>query len=291
MKKYFFLLMAILIVAFGCTKDQTQKIESLEQENAALRALTAPPPSSLDALYPPGTEQPEYLFRMFGMATPYSGIVADLLEEDFQNVKANLESFRAQYIEVSKLVPEWEKDFPLAPVDEFEKALESGDQATVMGAFEKLGKVCHACHVMNMAKVQQRYRWGDFNAIKVKDPLTEEEVNFARLKQYLEANLTGAYIDVMQGQEENAQKHFQGFKARFQALQDTCQDCHGTDERKYYVDANVQTLIDEMEKALSASPIDPKAVEELLRGIGMESCDKCHLVHVPAAYTQLQWEK
>ncbi|MFQ6031748.1 MAG: hypothetical protein ACE5K2_02410 [Candidatus Zixiibacteriota bacterium] len=291
MKKLFFLLVVILIIAFGCTQDQTQRIESLEQENAALKALVAPPPSSLDVLYPPRTEQPEYLFRMFGMSTPYSGIVADLLEEDFQNVKVNLENFKGQYIEVSKLVPEWEKDFPLSPIDEFEKALESGDQATVMGAFEKLGKVCHDCHVKNMAKVQQKYRWGDFDAIKVKDPLTEEEVNFTRLKQNLDANFTGAFIDVVQDQGENAQKHFQGFKARFQALQETCQDCHGTDERKYYVGESIQTLINGMEKALGASPVDPKVVEELLMGIRMESCDKCHLVHIPAAYTQLQWKK
>lgn len=118
MRKIALILVVILTIAFGCTEDQTQKIESLEQENAALKALVAPPPSSLDAFYPPKTEQPDYLFRMFGMSTPHSGIAADLLEEDFQNVKISLENFKAQYIEVSKLVPEWEKNFPLSPVDE-----------------------------------------------------------------------------------------------------------------------------------------------------------------------------
>jgi cytochrome c556 len=284
-------LVGILIISFGCTKDQTQKIENLELENAALKARLAPPPSSLDSLYPPQTEQPEYLFRKLGMSTFLFGIVADLLEKDVQNLKTSYENFRVHYIEISKLVPEWEKAFPLSPVDELGEAIEGGDQEKVMGVFEKLGKVCHDCHVVNMAKVQQKYRWMDFSEIKVKDPLSEEELDFTRLKQSLNTNFSGILIDVEQGQGENAQKHLQDFKARFQVLKDTCEDCHGTDERKYYADENIQTLIDEMGKALSSSPIDPKAVRELAMGIGMDSCTKCHLVHVPAAYAKLRWNK
>ncbi len=140
-----------------------------------------------------------------------------------------------------------------------------------------------------MAKVQQKYRWMDFGEIKVTDPLTEEEMDFVRLKQSLNTNFSGILIDVEQGQGEKAQKHLQGFKARFQVLKDTCEDCHGTDERKYYVDENIQTLIGEIEKALNSIPIDSKTVQELVMGIGMDSCSKCHLVHIPAAYAKLQW--
>lgn len=284
-------LVVILIISFGCAKDQTQKIENLELENAALRARLAPPPGALDAFYPPQTEQPEYLFRKFRMSTFFFGIVTDLIEEDFQNVKTSYENFRAQYSEISKLVPEWGKDFPLSPVDDLGEALESGDKTKVMEVFEKLGKVCHDCHIVNMVKVQQRYRWMDYGEMKVKDLLTEEELSFTRLKQSLNTNFSGILIDVEQGQGENAQKHLQGFKSRFQVLKDTCEECHGTDERKYYVDENIQTLIDEMGKALSSAPIDSKAVGELVMRIGMESCAKCHLVHIPAAYAKLLWNK
>lgn len=291
MRKTILLLVVILSIAFGCTKDQTQRIKDLEQENATLKARLAPPPSSLDAFYPPKTEQPEYLFRKLGMATFLFAIVADLHEEDFQNVKASYENFRAQYTEISKLVPEWEEYFPLSPVDELGEAIEGGDQEKVMGVYEKLGKACHDCHILNMAKVQHQYRWMDYGEIKVKDPLTEEELNFTRFKQFLNTNFSGIVIDVEQGQGENAQRHLQGFKARFQVLKDTCEECHGTDERKYYVDENIQTLIDEIGKALNSSPIDPKVVGELVVGIGMESCSKCHLVHIPAANAKLQWKK
>ncbi len=286
------LTLVFMLMGISCSgpeSDQTQRIESLEQEIAALKARLAPPPSSLDAFYPPMTEQPEFLFKKLGMSTFFLGIVSDLLEEDYQNVKATFENFSALYKEVSKLVPEWEKAFPLSPVDELGEAIEGGDPEKTMGAFEKLGKVCHDCHIVNMAKVQQKYRWMDFGEIKVTDPLTEEEMDFVRLKQSLNTNFSGILIDVEQGQGEKAQKHLQGFKARFQVLKDTCEDCHGTDERKYYVDENIQTLIGEIEKALNSIPIDSKTVQELVMGIGMDSCSKCHLVHIPAAYAKLQW--
>jgi cytochrome c556 len=291
MRKTALLLLAILIIVFGCTQDRTQQIESLKQENAALKARLAPPPSSLDAFYPPNTEQPEYLFRKLRMSTFMFGIVADMLEGDFQSAKASFENFRALYTEISELVPEWEKDFPLGPVDELGEAVENGDQESAMGVFEKLGKVCHDCHIVNMAKVQQKYRWIDFGEIKVKDPLTEEELNFTRLKQSLNTNFSGILIDAAQGQGENAQKQLQGFKARFQILRDTCEDCHGEDERRYYVDENIQTLIDEIGKALGRASVDPKTVGKLVMEIGMESCAKCHLVHIPATYAKLKWEK
>jgi cytochrome c556 len=179
-------------------------------------------------------------------------------------------------------------EMPLEPVDELGNALESGDQAEAMRVFERLGKSCHDCHLVNMAKVQQKYRWMDYGEIKIKDPESGEELDFPRLKQFLNTNFSGILINVEQDQRENAQKHLQGFISRFQVLKETCEDCHGTDERKYYVDESIQSLIDEVGKALNSSPIDPKAVGELVMGIGTESCSKCHLVHIPAAYAKFR---
>jgi len=221
---------------------------------------------------------------MLGMGGAFSSIVADLLENDPQSAMADFQAFKTQYSEVSKLVPEWEGMFPMEPVNKLEVALKSGDQGKVMAAYGNVGKVCHDCHEENMPKVQQKYHWGDFDAIKVQDPLTAEEVAFSQLMQFLDAGVSGISADVAQGQAENAQKQFQGFNARFQALKTTCKNCHDS-ERKYYVDEGVQGLIDKLGKALSGSSVDPQAVGGLSQAIGMESCFKCHLVHVPAAFS------
>lgn len=292
MKKSTLLLLAILIVFFGCSNDQSEEIEKLKQENEAFKALLGPPPSVLDAMYPPQTEIPVYQMQMMEMAVPMSGILVNLLENDMENVMPNFEFFKAKYTELSKVVPEWEDQFPMGQVEELGEALSSVDQGQVMASFEKVGQVCHDCHVANMVKVQQKYYWLDFNGVEITDPLTNEYINFPKLMQNFDLSFVGMMVDLQEGQLENALKHFEGFNARFQTLKDTCGDCHGTIERKYYVDDEIQGMIDNLGQAIkNPASLNQEQMQELMMGIGMESCTKCHLVHIPAAYTKYRWEK
>lgn len=51
----------------------------------------------------------------------------------------------------------------------------------------------------------------------------------------------------------------------------------------HYVDEGMQGLIEKLGQAIENPSTDPKTAVELIQRIGMESCFKCHLVHVPAA--------
>jgi hypothetical protein len=215
-------------------------------------------PESLDSLYPPNTPRPAYLLAMFDLAKPFSGIVCDLFEEDMENAQANLEHFKQRYVEISKMIPEWQDDYPLAPVEELAGAMQTGD-------------------------LQLKYHWGDYSEISVTDPLSGEDVSFPRLMLMIETNLTGIGVDLEQGQKENALKQLQGFDARFQTLKETCAVCHESD-RKYFVDESILGMIDDLKLMLSEPTVDSQAAGTLLQGIGMESCHKCHLVHIPSAY-------
>jgi hypothetical protein len=99
-----------------------QEKEKPKQGNVTPRIVIAPLPRSLDTLYPPKAKQPIFLFGMLEMGTRFMGIVADLIENEPQHAKADFEKFRANYVEVSKLVSEWRKDFPTGPVEELGKA-------------------------------------------------------------------------------------------------------------------------------------------------------------------------
>lgn len=241
-------------------------------------------PAALDGLYPPGAPEPVFLIKMIGLAESFGGMIGDLFENDLQNVLANLQTFKANYSELAGLVPEWKSMYPTAPIEELESSLKSGDQGKIMAAIEKVGGACSACHVEYMAPVQFRYGWPAFSQIRAKDPLTGEDVGLNRLMMFLDVNFSAIGADLKQGQAENALEQFQGFQARFEALASTCQECHGQDERKYYVDSSVRAMIDELGKAAAAS--SPEKAAKLVMGIGMESCHKCHLVHVPAAFAQ-----
>ncbi len=277
--------LGILVSGLGYSGINAQKKENPTQEVQAPKGMSALLPSSLDALYPPEAEQPIFLFKKLGMATSFSGIVSDLMENDPENAQANFARFKAQYAELSELVPEWKGGFPPGPIEELGAALATGDQGKVMAAYEKVGGVCHHCHAANMPKVQHRYEWPDFYSIKITDPLTGEEVGFSQLKQYLQTNFGGIIVNIEQGQRENAQRQLQGFNARFQALKEVCLNCHQA-EPKYYVDDGVQALVDDIGQTLGEAPVDPKKVEVLWQAIGNESCHKCHLVHSPAALSK-----
>ena len=247
-------------------------------------------PASLDNLFPPKAEGPVFLLRMFGMSAPFTGILVDLMEGDIKNVQADYQAFKAEYESVSKLVPEWTHDFPPEPVEELGAALKTGDQKKIMAAFGKVGKVCHDCHHEYMIKVQQKYHWKDLGAVKVKHPFTQQEMKYTDFMHFLSSSLTGIQHNLQQGQKENAQKQYQGFKAAFAVLRDSCEQCHEdkkrNTERKYYVDQNIQALVDKLGQALNAAQIDPKEIAGLAGQIGHENCFKCHLVHLPAAMAQ-----
>lgn len=276
-------ILTFLKFGLGSTTSQSQQAEGI-------KAIGSPLPRSLDALYPPKAEKPIFLISMLGLDTSFWGIVVDLFENDLQYAQANFRKFKEQYVAISKLVPEWEKSYSMGPVEELGATLQTGDREKVVAAFEEVGKVCHACHIKTMPPVQQKYRWGDFSAIRARDPLTNQEVDFPELKRNLAANFAGISVDTEQVQRRNAQKQFQGFIARFQVLKETCGNCHDT-ERKAYVDESLQGLIDQLEQVLSGSSVDPITVERLQKGIGMESCLKCHLVHIPPAYARFQKEQ
>jgi cytochrome c556 len=223
---------------------------------------------------------------MLGMAASMSGIIVDLMEKEPQNAIANFEKFKAQYQDVSKLVPEWTKEYPVGPVEDLARALKTGKQEAVMQAFEQVDGVCTKCHLENMVRVQHKYHWGNFYAIKTKDPVTQEGVDGQKLMQYLDSSLTGISVDLAEGQKENARKQLQAFKMRFQTLKTVCEECHGADPRKYYVDESVQAMISGLEQTMSSPSPDSQKANSLIQGIGMESCFKCHLVHIPAAFAQ-----
>ncbi len=241
-----------------------------------------PLPESLKSFYPPAVDRPVYLLKMLSLETSFSGIVVDLMEEDYDGAKGSYEDFQRQYREVAGMVPEWKGAYPEGQVKKLGAALASGDKGLAMNAFAAVGGICHRCHVATMVPVQQKYHWGDFGAITVQDPLSGAATGYPQFKKFLAANLAGITVDLRQGQTDNARRQFEGFRARFEALSGSCQGCHEKESR-YFVDREMQDTVEELGEAFRSRTVAADAVMALAQKIGRESCSKCHLVHVPAA--------
>ena len=263
--------MVLICVAASAIGDQSHNATSEEL------------PASLDAYYPPQAEAPVWLGEMMQFFATLDGIVVDQMQGDTAGVHANYEAFRAQYEKVSGMVPEWKDRFPLEPVEALAAAVESGETPAVMAAVDDVGAVCHHCHVQAMPQAHFRYSWPDFADVEGLDPVTEETVPFTILMRYMGANFIGITNDLRQGQAENAAMQLQAFKARFEAVTETCAACHESD-RRYFVDSDIDSLLDELGAAVASS--DLAAAEHSIQALGAESCRRCHLVHIPASYSK-----
>jgi len=289
MKRFVISLFGLAVLFVGCAQDQTEEINRLKAENAELRAAVGPPPSSLDALFPPEAESPILLMQMHGMAGAFMSMMVDAFEGDVENAQANYEQFAEAYKATSNLVPpEWKDKFVMEPVEALGTALQAGDPAVLMPAVEAVGQVCHHCHLQNMAKVQAKYEWPHFADLLVTDPVTNQEMPYANFMQMVEMSLMGTVSDLGQGQTDAARGHFADFNTRFQELKEACEFCHDT-PRLYYVDDSSQERVDEIGTALKADSPDPQEILHMVEKVGMETCHKCHMVHIPATYLKYSW--
>jgi cytochrome c5 len=288
MKTLYFIILSFLTFVFGCINEQVEENIKLKQQIEKFKAITGPPPSSLEYLYPPKSDGPFYQIMMFDLAKPFTAIGIDMFEKNLKQAKENFDKFRSQYIEVSKTVPEWEEAYPLEPIEELGTALSTGEQEKVMMAMGKVAKICQDCHIVNMPKVQQKFHWDEFSDIYVTDPVTNQEMGYKQHMLSLETSFQGIELNLKRGKMEKALKYFDSFYERFGSMKETCNICHET-ERKYYVDTNLEEVLKKLKENLGSTAPDVKSISELTREIGTESCFKCHLTHIPAVYNKARW--
>ena len=246
-----------------------------------------PMPHSLDAFYPPTAQAPIHLFEMLKLETFFAGILVNLGEDDAKGISKSYEGFKSQYQAVREMVPEWEGFYPTAPVEELGAVLKKGERGEVMAAYEKVGGICHNCHIHTMVPVQQKYHWGDFMTISLTDPVIKENVPFSLFKKFLSTSMAGITVNMAEGQPENALTQYKEFELRFTTLQKSCFGCHKKEPRSF-VDPSVKEFVVKLGEVLSVEDFKPEKVQELTQAIGRESCFKCHLVHLPAAFSRIK---
>jgi cytochrome c556 len=243
-------------------------------------------PASLGALFPPQASKPVFLMQMVNLGSRMTGVAVDLATRDLERLAPSFAAFEAAYRETAALVPEWSDRFPMEPVVSLGEALASGDPDRVGSAFAAVGGVCESCHHDTMVAVAQRHDWPDANAITTTDPVSGQNVAHAEFMHMLDFSLTGITHDLAQGQTESARSHYQDFKRRYQTLAETCEDCHGVEERFYFTDAASTARVEAIGAALNTSDPDPAAVQGAVMEVGFNTCHRCHLVHVPAAFAK-----
>jgi len=280
----------VLALFCACSESPPPASGKPEAGPPSAAETQALPLASLDPLYPPQTEIPVLNAKMLEMASSLAGVVVDMHERDFEQADYRFREFRERYAELARLVPEWEPDYAMEPVEALGKAVADRDVDGMHAALGSIDPVCVGAHVARTGAVQQRYYWKDWAGITVSDAVTASEMAFKPFKQQMWTSFAGIRVSLEEGQMPRVIENFQAFQARFLAFEAACVDCHDS-ERRYYVNEELKTAVSALGAALASDSPDPATVEELSREIGSESCQKCHLVHSPAALARVAWTR
>jgi len=293
MKRIAFVVIGVLLSTLGCQNGASEldalrkENETLKAENTRLAAKVVTLPASLDALYPPKADSPALLMAMNGLAIKMTSVPVALGQKDAAAAQKYFEEFQGLYGQVSKMVPEWSGHYPQEPIDALGKAVAAGDPAAVGSAMEAIDAVCADCHHEYMVPVQQKYRWKDFASLEITDPVTKEKSNYAGQMRAIEATFVGIMVHLDGGRPAEAVAATKALKSRMVEFRDVCQECHDS-EREYFVDDDTLSILDDLGKAIGSGHADPQAVMGLAMKFGEQSCSRCHLVHVPAAFSPVR---
>lgn len=240
-------------------------------------------PSSIDQYYK--SQPPVYLVSMFELGAAMMGIGVNVQQGDMANAKKSYDDFSKKFKDSSDMVPEWKTFYDQGTVEKIGTSLDSGDVPAVFENIGKVGEACVKCHKEKMPQIWNKYNWNDFGKLTMNTPNPDEPVLAfpdAKIK-YLAPGFDGIGVNIKNNNQKGAQESFGLFKTMFDNLNSTCSSCH-TSSPKYYVSADIQAMIDTMGEKINSGNLSE--AEGLRMGIGMESCYKCHVLHMPAQFAR-----
>lgn len=233
-------------------------------------------PSSLDQYYK--TQPPEYLIKKWELAESAQGIIMYFQQGDLVNAKKSFTAFSKEYKDIADMVPEWRKYYDPKPVENLGTALDSGNASAISGAVGGVAENCNKCHTEYMPAVWNHYNWKNFNDVMISTPEGQLPWTAAKFK-YLVIGFDGIGLNIEKRDQTGAQQSFNLFRSMFSNMTAACNSCHATEPR-YYVSEDIQAMISDMGADIASGNLS--RAEEIRQTIGMESCYRCHVLHVPA---------
>ena len=137
-----------------------------------------------------------------------------------------------------------------------------------------LVQVCVKCHQDTMPAVWARYQKSMKQMGDAMFPLAGA---FGAANTYL-----------AEGEFDKARKAMEGFQKLMDELSESCKTCHDT-ERAYYISDDIQALMKTATEELNKDKPNVEKAAGAMQKIGIESCYKCHKVHIPSSNIQKAW--
>ncbi len=281
-----------LLCGFLFLVSMTPLISSAEELTINLKK----PPSSIQQWYKPDNKRQVWLHTMFRLRRSMLAI------SDYSQMKQTpetqvlttkwLNGFKKDYLEITKMVPEWEKLVDTKLLEQLEIAVNKNQKADIPIILNKLENSCETCHTDYQAITHLMYRSADFTKIKVasnKGTSKEgkHEDSYAKHMQGLSKTVNRLKIAMHDNFYEKAISYIDPLQIQLDNLSESCGTCHkypASEQPKKQIDyifGSSKTSLNELRQALEQK--QNKKARRRLGGFAVNVCAKCHSAHKTTA--------
>ncbi|MGC9120308.1 MAG: multiheme c-type cytochrome [Sulfurihydrogenibium sp.] len=244
----------------------------------AAEVILREPPKSLSKYYPPSSNKMEFLSSMYAMSTAFTGIFTNIQENDWKNAEKWANVLRENYLNIGKMVPEFDKNLKKNEINALVEAVKSKDVEKVKFNAEAVGKSCSQCHQTYQVSTKILYHYPSFEIINMEDPVSRSNLEFHDYMKKTADSLKKMKVFLEDGKFEKAQKEGNDFVKRVKGISQSCNECHNNKlSVEIYQGKELEQNLNLLTKALQSK--NKQEFYKALSWISTNNCSKCHNTH------------
>lgn len=215
------------------------------------------PPRDVGKYYPPNSNKFELLNSMHTMSTAFTGIFTNIQENDWKNAEKWSKVLRDNYLNVGKMVSDFDKNLKKDEVNMLLKAVEGRDLNNVKKYADAVGKSCSQCHQKYKITTRIMYHYPSFDVINIEDPVTRNSVEFGDFMKKMTDSMKKIKIYFEDGKVQKAQTEGNNFIKRFKAVADSCSECHTNKlSQQIYYGKDIEDRMNALSQAINSKNKD-----------------------------------
>lgn len=236
------------------------------------------PPKDLGKYYPPNSNKFEFLNSMYSMSTAFTGMFTNIQENDWKNAEKWAKVLRDSYIDIGRMVPDFDKSLKKEEVEMLLKAVQSKDGEGVRRYADVVGKSCSQCHQKYKVSTKIMYHYPSFEMVNIEDPVSRTSNSFKDHMKKMTDSMKKIRIYLEDGKLEKSQMEGNNFIKRFKAVAESCSECHNNKQsEQVYYGKDIEEKVNALSKSLQAKNKDD--VYKNLSYLSVNNCSKCHNTH------------
>jgi cytochrome c556 len=241
------------------------------------------PPQTLSKYYPPNSNKFEFLNSMYAMSTAFTGMFVNIQENDWNNALKWANILRENYLNIGKLVPEYDKALKKSEIDQLVNAVKEKNFDKVKLNADVVGKSCAQCHQKQQITTKIMYHYPSFSLVNLEDPVSRSNLEFDDYMKKMTDSMKKIRIYLEDNKPEKAIAEGNNFVKRLKSLSQSCNDCHTNKMSvEIYQGKELDEKLDLLSKALQSK--NKQEVYKNLSWISMNNCSKCHNTHQTTAH-------